>query len=282
MSYTTQVDVATLAAHLGDPDWLVIDVRHQLADPAYGERAYAEAHVAGARFLHCDRDLSGPLSGTNGRHPLPDPARFAACLAGLGLKPTTQVVVYDDAQGMIAGRLWWLLRWLGHDAVALLDGGWAAWLAVGGAVASGAAVAPAVGAPIPAALRPSFTVDADFVQKSLANADFCLVDARSPDRYRGENESIDPVGGHIPGARNRFFKDNLLPDGRFKPAAELRAEWLALLAGTAPEQVVHQCGSGVSACLNLVAMEIAGLSGARLYPGSWSEWCADPARPVAR
>ena len=282
MSYTTQVDVATLAAHLGDPDWLVIDVRHQLADPAYGERAYAEAHVAGARFLHCDRDLSGPLSGTNGRHPLPDPARFAARLAGLGLKPTTQVVVYDDAQGMIAGRLWWLLRWLGHDAVALLDGGWAAWLAAGGAVASGAAVAPAVGAPIAAALRPSFTVDADFVQKSLTNADFCLVDARSPDRYRGENESIDPVGGHIPGARNRFFKDNLLPDGRFKPAAELRAEWLALLAGTAPEQVVHQCGSGVSACLNLVAMEIAGLSGARLYPGSWSEWCADPARPVAR
>lgn len=282
MSYTTQVDVATLAAHLGDPDWLVIDVRHQLADPAYGERAYAEAHVAGAQFLHCDRDLSGPPSGTNGRHPLPDPAHFAARLAGLGLKPTTQVVVYDDAQGMIAGRLWWLLRWLGHDAVALLDGGWAAWRAAGGAVASGAAVVPAVGAPIAAVLRPHFTVDANFVQKSLANTACCLVDARSPDRYRGENETIDPVGGHIPGARNRFFKDNLLPDGRFKPAAELRAEWLALLAGAAPEQVVHQCGSGVSACLNLVAMEIAGLSGARLYPGSWSEWCADPARPVAR
>ncbi|WP_371323026.1 sulfurtransferase [Dechloromonas sp. ZY10] len=286
--YLTHVDAATLAAHLDAPDWLVIDVRHQLADPEYGERAYAAAHVPGARFLHCDRDLSGMVSGGNGRHPLPDPAVFAARMAGLGLAPTTQVVVYDDAQGMIAGRLWWLLRWLGHEAVALLDGGWAAWLAAGGQIAAGAADAPAAGTKTPqpastvAVPRPGLTVDADFVQKNLSTVNMCLVDARSPDRYRGENETIDPVGGHIPGARNRFFKDNLLPDGRFKPAAVLRAEWLSLLAGAAPEQVVHQCGSGVSACLNLVAMEIAGLPGARLYPGSWSEWCADPARPLAR
>ncbi len=280
--YLTHLDAATLAAQLDHPDWLVIDVRHQLADPGYGERAYAEAHVAGARFLHCDRDLAGPLSGRNGRHPLPDPARFAATMAGLGLRPTTQVVVYDDAQGMIAGRLWWLLRWLGHPAVALLDGGWAAWLAAGGKTEAGAARVPPAVAGTAAVPRPGYTVDADFVEKNLSTVNLCLVDARAPDRYRGENESIDPVGGHIPGARNRFFKDNLQPDGRFKPAAELRAEWLALLAGAAPEQVVHQCGSGVSACLNLVAMEIAGLPGARLYPGSWSEWCADPARPLAR
>ena len=279
MSYTTLVDVATLRAHLDDPSWVVVDVRHQLADPGYGQRAYAEAHVPGAVFLHCDRDLSGGMTGLNGRHPLPDPQQLAARLGSIGIGAQTQVVVYDDAQGMIAGRLWWLLRWLGHDRVALLDGGLQAWLAAGGAVT---AVEPTVQSARFVAHPRAQTVDADWIMAQLESPHLHLVDARGPDRFRGENETIDPVGGHIPGAVNRFFKDNLLADGCFKPAAVLRAEWLAILAGAEPDQVIHHCGSGVSACLNMVAMEIAGLSGSRLYPGSWSEWCADPGRPVAR
>ena len=278
MSWTTLVDAATLAAHLDDPAWLVVDVRHQLADTAYGDRVYAESHIPGAAFLHCDRDLSGPVSGSNGRHPLPAPEKLAARLGEIGIGPQTQVVVYDDAQGMIAGRLWWLLRWLGHENVAVLDGGLQAWQAANGALT----------AELPRRRPASFVakvgdtmVDADHVQSFLQTSRMHLIDARSPDRYRGENETIDPVGGHIPGAVNRFFRENLQADGRFKPAAELRAEWLAMLAGAAPDQVVHQCGSGVSACHNMLAMEIAGLLGSRLYAGSWSEWCADCRRPVA-
>jgi len=277
MSYTTLVDAATLAAHLDDPDWVIVDVRHQLADTAYGERAYAENHIPGAVFLHCDRDLSGPTTGTNGRHPLPDPEKLARRLGEIGIGSQTQVVVYDDARGMIAGRLWWLLRWLGHDQVAVLDGGLQAWNAANGRLTQQVLLA-----------RPeNFVaricdrwVDADYVQAFLATSRMHLVDARSPDRYRGENETIDPVAGHIPGAVNRFFYDNLQADGRFKPAAQLRAEWLAVLAGALPEQVIHQCGSGISACHNVLAMEIAGLSGSRLYAGSWSEWCANRERPV--
>ena len=279
MSYGTLVDVETLKAHLGDPNWLVVDVRHQLSDTGYGERVYAQSHIPGAVFLHCDRDLSGPMTGRNGRHPLPDPQRLATRLGEIGIGPQTQVVVYDDTQGMIAGRLWWLLRWLGHDTVALLDGGLQAWQAAGGAMTD---VQPTLEArEFTPALRDAW-VTADYVMECLETPHMHLIDARGPDRFRGENETIDPVGGHIPGAVNRFFKDNLLPDGRFKPAAELRAEWLAVLAGAEPDQVIHQCGSGVSACLNLVAMELAGLPGSRLYAGSWSEWCADPGRPVAR
>ena len=278
MSYTALVAAATLAAHLDDPAWLVIDVRHQLADTGYGECIYAENHIPGAVFLHCDCDLSGPMTGSNGRHPLPAVEKLAARLGEIGIGPQTQVVIYDDAQGMIAGRLWWLLRWLGHEQVAVLDGGLQAWQAAGGALTTELPL-----------LRPTtFTakvrdtmVDADYVQAFLQTSRMHLVDARSPDRFRGENETIDPVGGHIPGAVNRFFRENLRADGRFKPAAELRAEWLMVLAGASPEQVVHQCGSGVSACHNILAMEIAGLPGSRLYAGSWSEWCTDCGRPVA-
>lgn len=277
MSYTTLVDAATLATHLGDPDWVILDVRHQLADTAYGQRVYAESHIPGAVFLHCDDDLSGDKTGGNGRHPLPDPEKLAQRFGEIGIGSQTQVVVYDDANGMIAGRLWWLLRWLGHDRVALLDGGLSSWQAVNGALTQ----------ELPQIRPASFVaticdrcVDADYVQSFLATSRMHLIDARSPDRFRGENETIDPVGGHIPGAVNRFFRENLQADGCFKPAAALRTEWLAVLAGALPQQVVHQCGSGVSACHNMLAMEIAGLPGSRLYPGSWSEWCSDSKRPV--
>ncbi len=279
MNWTTLVDVPTLKAHLDDPDWLVVDVRHQLSDTAYGERVYAEGHLPGAVFLHCDRDLSGPMTGRNGRHPLPDPAVLAERLGAVGIGPNTQVVVYDDAQGMIAGRVWWLLRWLGHTRVALLDGGLPAWLAAGEPLTQ--AVVTPQPRTLPLCLQSAW-VSVDWVQSHLNDPVMRLVDARGPDRFRGENETIDPVGGHIPGAVNRFFKDNVLPDGRFKPADVLRAEWQAILAGAPAETVVHQCGSGVSACLNVLAMEVAGMPGSRLYAGSWSEWCADPARPVAR
>lgn len=278
MAYSTLIDGARLQPQLGDPGWCVVDVRHQLADTTYGERAYAAGHIPGAVFLHLDRDLSGPLTGSNGRHPLPDPAALMARLSAVGIGNATQVVVYDDAGGMIAGRLWWLLRWLGHDRVALLDGGFPLWQAEGRPVDAMPAARPVArfsGQPRDGA------VDTAWLLAHLGRPELCLVDARGADRFRGENETIDPVGGHIPGARNRCFKDNLEADGRFKPAAVLHAEYLALLAGNAPTEVVMQCGSGVSACLNLLAMEIAGLRGAKLYPGSWSEWCADPARPVA-
>lgn len=278
LSFTTLVAPERLRAELGNPDWRIVDVRHLLADVTHGERSYAVSHLPGAFFLHCDRDLSAPMTGHNGRHPLPDPAVLAARFGGLGIGPQTQVVAYDDTQGMIASRLWWLLRWLGHDAVAVLDGGWQAWLAIGGALEDGVPeVAPCV-------FRPSLrdhAVDLDFMLNMHRSPSLCLVDGRAAERYRGENETIDPVAGHIPGARNRFFADNVGADGFFKPAGQLAAEWRDVLAGMAPQSVVHYCGSGVSASQNVLAMEIAGLPGSRLYGGSWSEWCADPARPVA-
>ena len=280
MIYRTLIDAPTLAAHINDVDWRVFDVRHQLADVATGERAFQAGHLPGARFLHCDRDLSGEKTGDNGRHPLPDPVALAARLGACGVGRETQVVVYDDAHGMIAGRLWWLLRWLGHERVAVLDGGLQAWLAAGGELTEG--LPPNAAARFAPNTAASAIATADEILGDLGSDRKLVVDARSPDRFRGENETLDPVGGHIPGALNRFFRSNLADNGCFKPAEVLRAEWQALMAGRSPESVIHQCGSGVSACHNLLAMEHAGLPGSRLYPGSWSEWCADPARPVAR
>ncbi|HQR53745.1 MAG TPA: sulfurtransferase [Burkholderiales bacterium] len=280
MPATTLVTVDELAAHLTDPGWCVFDCRHDLADPGKGERAYRESHIPGARFAHLDRDLSGARTGRNGRHPLPDPAAFAQWLGQAGVGNAAQIIAYDDAGGAFAARLWWLSRWLGHESVALLDGGWSAWLAAGGPTTD---VAPAV---TPTRFEghpdPSMTVDAAWVEAHLDTTAFRLIDARSPDRYRGENETIDPVAGHIPGAANRFFRDNLLADGRFASPDALRAAFAAIAAGMPPTAIVHQCGSGVTACHNLLAMEIAGLPGARLYPGSWSEWCSDPRRPVVK
>ena len=278
------IDAAALAARLAERRPLrVFDCSFDLADTGAGERAYAEGHVPGAHYLHLDDDLADhapPADGRpRGRHPLPARSAFAAGLGRHGVDATMPVVVYDRSGGMYAARAWWMLRWLGHREVALLDGGWAAWLAAGGATSTEPPIPP-----MPARYQPApplvTTVDAGIVLSGLGR--LRVLDARAPERFRGDVEPLDPVAGHIPGARNRPFKDNLGADGRFLPAAELRAAFEALLGGAPADAVVHQCGSGVTACHNLLAMEVAGLPGTALYPGSWSEWCAEPARPVAR
>ena len=290
MSYTTLISAQQLSELLAQSPsrTVVIDCRHDLTQPDAGRAAYKAAHLPGALFAHLDHDLSGGKLAADGRfkgrHPLPDRAAWLATLRGWGINDDTQVVAYDAHGGMFAARLWWMLRWVGHAAAAVLDGGVAAWQQQGGALSDAVETSPATGRITD---KPSLakTIDADallldIVTHPLASArKNAIVDARAPDRFRGENETLDPVGGHIPGAKNRFFKDNLQPDGHFKPAAVLRAEWDQLIR--TPQQSVMQCGSGATACHNLLALEIAGLPGAALYPGSWSEWCADPARPVA-
>src|SRR5687768_8268289 len=280
MPYTTLVSVAELAAHLDDANWVICDCRHDLAHTGAGRRAYAESHIPGARFVHLDEDLSAAKTGTNGRHPLPDPATFVRRLSELGIDNTKQVVAYDASGGPYAARLWWMLRWLGHDAAAVLDGGWSAWVKAAKPVTD---QMPRLEAArfIPR-LRPEAAIDAEAVAARVREPGPLLLDARIPSRFYGENETLDPVAGHIPGAVNRPWQLNLDTEGRFKAAAELRKELGGTLQGRAPGSVTHYCGSGVTACHNLLAMEIAGLSGSLLYPGSWSEWCSDPSRPVAR
>jgi thiosulfate/3-mercaptopyruvate sulfurtransferase len=268
-----------LAAHRDNADWRVFDCRHDLRQTEAGRHAYAEAHIPGALHLHLDRDMSGATTGRNGRHPLPDPAVFARKMAASGVNRETQVVAYDNEGGIFAARLWWLMRWLGHDKVMVLDGGLAAWRSAGKPLDAHTPNYPErvfSGQPAPLA------VSADYVAAHLQSPDMLIIDARSAERFRGEGETLDPVGGHIPGAINRFSINNLDADKRFfKPAEVLRAEFEQLLGGRDPSSVVQQCGSGVTACHNLLAMELAGLHGSRLYPGSWSEWCSDPSRPVA-
>lgn len=281
MTYSTLISAADLSKHIFEPGWVILDCRHDLANPDAGARAYTEGHLPNAQFAHLDKDLAGEKIGDDGafrgRHPLPDRANFIANLQRWGVNNDTQVVVYDAQGGMFAARLWWMLRWVGHEKVAVLDGGLPAWLASGMWLSTEAS--PRVLGTLTD--RPSLvaTVTANDLLANLSNEKLTVVDARAPDRFRGENETIDPVGGHIPGAKNRFFKENLQADGNFKSAEQLRQEFSAVLAD--PAQAVMQCGSGVTACHNLLALEIAGLQGAALYPGSWSEWCADPARPVA-
>ncbi len=260
---------------------VVVDCRHDLMNPRAGSDAYAAAHIPGAHFLHQDHDLAGPKNGRNGRHPLPDREALAARLRGLGLRRGQMLVAYDGQGGMYAARLWWLARWLGHDSVAVLDGGLPAWQAAGLPVSVDTPATPAPG-DFAAGEPLTSTVDAATILGAIGSTALCVIDARAGERYRGETEPMDPVAGHIPGALNRPFAQNLRPDGRFKPAPVLRAEFAALLAGRDPAGLVHQCGSGVTACHNLLAMSVAQLPAGALYPGSWSEWCADPARPVAR
>lgn len=254
----------------------LIDCSFDLADTGAGERAFAQGHLPGAAYAHLDRDLAGVKTGRNGRHPLPARVDWATTLGRLGVTPARHVVVYDAQGAMFAARAWWMLRWAGHAAVSVLDGGLQAWTAAGGALESGPSTVADEGAyPIAASLVP--TVDAETLLKSLGRV--TLLDARAGERFRGEVEPLDARAGHIPGARSHFFKGNLGPDGRFRPPAALRADFEAY--GAAPQDIVHSCGSGATACHNLLAMEIAGLPGAALYPGSWSEWSSDPSRPVA-
>ncbi|MCC7040516.1 MAG: sulfurtransferase [Burkholderiales bacterium] len=275
----TLIDTDDLEARLNHPGLVLLDVRHDLLQPdTWGRAQYAAGHLPGAHFVHLDHDLSGPTTGRNGRHPLPTPEAAAATFGRLGIGPGCEVVVYDQAGGILASRAWWMLRWLGFLDVAVLDGGYAKW------AGEGRTLSTAVGAPRPAtftirAVTP--TVDASGIMGSLARRTLAIVDARSADRFRGDTEPMDRVAGHIPGARNRPCTDNLAPGATFKTSADLRREFAAVLGDAHADTVVHQCGSGVSACHNILAMEIAGFSGTRLYPGSWSEWCADPQRPVA-
>lgn len=281
MAFTTLIDPETLQAHLGDPDWVVVDCRFSLSDPAYGRRAYQDAHIPGAVYAHLDEDLSGSIvPGRTGRHPLPDPEQLARKLGAWGIDNRTQVVAYDDAGGAFAARLWWLLGWLGHEAVAMLDGGWSRWVREGRPVRSGIETQPS--RTFVPRTRPERVVSADEVLQHLHDPSWRLLDARAPERYRGEQEPIDPVAGHIPGAVNAPFAENLTPEGTFRPPEQLRQRFEALLGDVPPERVICYCGSGVTAAHNLLAMAHAGLPGARLYAGSWSEWIADPRRPVAR
>ena len=276
--YSTLIQPTELAEAPGRSAWLILDCRFDLAKPAWGEAAYAEGHLPGALYAHLDRDLASPVTPTSGRHPLPNPEQFAALAGRWGVDAGTQVVAYDQGNGMYAARAWWLFRWLGHTRVAVLDGGIAVW--------------SAAGLPLTRAIREreprefvahpdaSRWLDAGTLQRALGAGEIRLADARSADRFAGQNETIDPVAGHVPGAISHPFTRNLDEHGRFLSRLALRERWTATLDGRKPAELVAMCGSGVSACHNLLALEHAGLSGARLYAGSWSEWIRDPSRPV--
>ena len=273
MNGSTLVSTGELAANLAK--WRVFDCRHDLANPKLGGEQYREAHIPGALFAHLDRDLSGRKTGANGRHPLPDPQDFEKWLEKTGLTPHDPAVCYDGGPGAMAARLWWMLRWVGHENVAVLDGGLAKWTKEGRPVTADVPLFTRFNYPI--RLRTDLAADVGAVEKSLGKS--LLLDARAPARYRGEQEPIDPIAGRIPGAKNRFNLENLSPDGTFKKPAQLKRELEPLLRDRSPSEVIHYCGSGVAACHNLLAMEIAGLEGGKLYAGSWSEWSADPERP---
>jgi thiosulfate/3-mercaptopyruvate sulfurtransferase len=280
MAYRTLITTDALGAHLTDPEYAIVDCRFDLADPTWGEREYELAHIPGAGYAHLDRDLSGPKTGVNGRHPMPDPVALARLFGRLGISRGIQVVAYDQDSGMYASRLWWLLRWLGHDAVAVLDGGFAKWTTDGRPTASGRERRQErrfTGTP-----KSEMAVEASDVAQILHNPAWRLLDARAPERFRGDVEPIDKVPGHIPGAANHFFKTNVVDAGTFKSPDDLRASLTASIGSAPADHVVCYCGSGVTACHNLLALEHAGLHGAKLYPGSWSEWSADPRRPIER
>jgi thiosulfate/3-mercaptopyruvate sulfurtransferase len=275
------MDAVQLQRNLTNPAWVVFDCRHDLADLQWGARRYAESHIPGARFAPLETALCGTKTGANGRHPLPPAAQFAAFLSSQGVTPDTQVVAYDDCGGPFAARFWWLARWIGLTKVAVLDGGLSKWYGdrhpLTDELPKGGGRGHVVAHPNPAMQRV-----ASQVLEGISCANCLIIDARAPERFRGEVEPIDPVAGHIPTAVNRPYMANLNPDHTMRRPEELRKEFGTLIGNRRPAQVVHQCGSGVTACANLLAMEHAGLPGSALYVGSWSEWCCDPKRPVAK
>ena len=289
---TMLISTAQLAQHLTDPDWIIFDCRHDLMDAGKGERVYREGHIPGAYLANLDIDLSGEKTGRNGRHPLPSPAAFTAFFARHGVTNTSTIVAYDDVGGQFASRLWWLARWIGLPSVLLLDGGIPKWIAEARTLSREVPVPMHIhnrihdaipqSAPLKAHADPHMVVSADEVKSRLGDTTaMLLIDARAAERYRGEMEPIDPVAGHIPGAYNRFYKENLNPDLTLRSVDDLHASFSQTLGTTPARRVVHQCGSGVTACANIFAMEYAGLEGSQLYAGSWSEWVSDPSRPVA-
>jgi thiosulfate/3-mercaptopyruvate sulfurtransferase len=280
MAFTTLISTAVLDKNIDDPAFAIVDCRYKLDDGGWGEREYAAAHIPGAVFADLGRDLAGPKTGTNGRHPLPDPHALAERFSDFGITSGVQVVAYDQANGMFASRLWWLLRWLGHDAAAVLDGGLAKWVAEGRPTRSGAE--QRARREFGGSARPAMTVGVDQVASHLGAPEWRLVDARAPERYRGETEPLDRTPGHIPGAANHFYQWNLDGQGLFQTPEALRTSLERSLGDVPTDQIVCYCGSGVSACHNLLALEHAGMHGAKLYPGSWSEWSSDPSRPVAK
>ncbi|TLY78704.1 MAG: sulfurtransferase [Gammaproteobacteria bacterium] len=284
--HTTLIEPTELATRLADPSWAILDCRFELAQPQWGASAYAAGHIPHALYAHLDEDLSGPVAASTGRHPLPEINALAETFGRWGIDAQVQVVAYDQGNGAYAARLWWLLRWMGHSRVAVLNGGFAAWQRAGLPVdAKPATRQPRRFVALPTANQVVTTAE---LERALARGELAtgeamlLVDARAADRFAGENETIDPVAGHVPGAHNHPFARNLEASGEFLPAPELRRRWQATLRKVPAERAISMCGSGVTACHNLLALEIAGLSGARLYAGSWSEWIRDPARPVAR
>lgn len=276
---TTLVSTAQLAAELANPDWVVFDCRFTLTDPRAGRAAYNATHIVGARYADLNQDLSSPVTALSGRHPLPEPQALCDKLGAWGVGNQTQVVVYDDSYGSMAVRLWWLLRWLGHEQVALLDGGLPKWMKEKRPVSD--ALPDMASRIFSCTPRPDFMVDAAGVESIRFSDAHRLIDARPEQRFTGEREPLDAVAGHIPGAVNWVYEENLDFDGTYLSAEALRENYTRVLNGVSPQNVVHTCGSGVTASHNILAMEIAGLTGSRLYPGSWSEWITDPTRPIA-
>ncbi len=278
--YQTLIEARALQQHLSDTDWVIVDCRFDLANPDAGAVAYAISHIPGARYAHLNSQLSSPVTAQTGRHPLPDPTTFTRQLENWGIGNRTQVVACDADNSAHAARLWWMLRWLGHDAVAVLDGGFKAWQAAQLPVTN--EVPTPTRASFTPHIREEFVVDAATVANRSTDASWRIFDARAAERFAGEVEPIDSVAGHVPGAVNAPFATNLKADATFRPAAELKSAWNTRLQGIAPEHAIAMCGSGVTACHNILAMHLAGMEGARLYPGSWSEWIRDPRRPIAK
>jgi len=278
--HTTLISTDVLAEDLANPSWLIADCRYNLNDEGWGRAQYEIAHIPGAVFVDVAHDLAGPRTGTNGRHPLPSIEDMAATFGRLGIADATQVIAYDQEAGAFASRLWWMLRYLGHEAVAVLDGGFAKWMRERRSVRDGAEMRP------PARFTPRVRKEMRVtVEETLAHVNdpsVLLIDARSPERYAGKPDPLDTIYGHIPGARNRYYRQNVDDAGMMRSAGELRADFEQVLEGTPASQAVMYCGSGITACHNLLAMEHAGLRGARLFAGSWSEWESDPNRPVER
>lgn len=278
--YTTLISTHELENHLGDPDWVLVDCRFDLADPAKGESDYRQGHIPGAVYAHQDRDLASPITPASGRHPLPDEETFIETLRGWGVTNASQVVVYDASNGGMAARLWFLLKYYGHEAVAMLDGNLPLWLAENRPLEAGEP--RPVRGDFYGEARQEMVFSTAEVKNVLGDQNFLLIDSRSPERYRGEVEPIDPVAGRIPGAVNRFFGENLQPSGVFKTPETLKAEFETLLGQVKPQNAVFYCGSGPTSCHNLLAMVHAGLPMPRDYAGSWSEWIRDPANPVEK